>query len=165
MPGRPDAGPTASSSVLPAGTDDHVAISDALLRFAAGVDGGEADLIGSAFAEDATVDFGPCGAMLGLDFPLLEGRKAIVGFLAATARTQVTTHGVTNLRTHRVGEAATLIALVEATHILRDAPDRRFRMMTRYAADLVRDGELWRMRRMVIAGAWSEGEASVLLAR
>ncbi|MCJ2073998.1 nuclear transport factor 2 family protein [Methylobacterium sp. J-030] len=165
MPGRPDASPAAAASVLPAGADDPVAISDAPLRFAAGVDAGEADLIGSAFAEEATVDSAPCGRMLGLDFPPLEGREAIVGFLSATARTRITTPGVTNLRAHRVGEMATLTALVTATHMLRDAPNRRFCMMSRYAADLVRDSERWRMRRMVIAGAWSDGEAGVLLAR
>lgn len=164
MPGRPESA-KAEATVRPAPADDHVAISEALLRFAAGVDERRADLVASAFAEDATVDFGPCGRMLDLDFSPLEGREAIVGFLAATARTQVTTHAVTNLQSHRVGEAATLTALVEATHILRDDPARRFRMMTRYALHLAREDDLWRMRRMTIAGVWSEGEADVLLAR
>jgi hypothetical protein len=63
------------------------------------------------------------------------------------------------------GATASLTAPVEATPILRDAPDRSVRRMTRAAADLVRDGGFWRMRRMVIAGAWPENEAGVLPAR
>ena len=117
---------------------EKLAVADALLRFVAGVDAGDATLLASGVAPQAEVDFGPCGERLGLDFGVLHGRAAIVGFLAGTAERQVTSHAVTNPRTAVDGDGAHLSALVDAVHIVRAAPDTRFRMMNRYDAELRR---------------------------
>lgn len=63
-----------------ASADDHLSITDALLKFGAGTDAGDAALLTSAFTREAVVDFGPCGRKLGLDFEPLRGRDGIVVF-------------------------------------------------------------------------------------
>jgi hypothetical protein len=130
---------------------------DALFRFGAGVDHGDADLLATAFSDDAVVDFGPCGRRMGLEFPLPAGRETIVGFLRAKAGTQATTHVVTNGRAHVEGDVARLRALVDATPLPKGDHSRRCRTMNRYDVDLARD-DLWRMSRLVVSSAWLTGD-------
>ena len=144
---------------------ERLAAADALLRFAAGTDEGDAALLSSAFARDALVDFGPCGDKLGLPFPPLKGRDAIVGFLAGTSVRQITSHVVTNVRAAATTFGARVRALVEATHLKRDDPAQRFRMLDRYTADLSNDGEQWRIERLVIDNLWFEGDPRIMLHR
>ena len=112
-------------------------VVDALYRFGAGVDHNEPDLLASAFAGDAVVDFGPCGRAMGLDFPVLTGAETIVGFLRANAEVQTTSHVITNGRAKVEGGAAKLRALVDATHLPKSDHSRRCQMMNWYDADLV----------------------------
>ena len=144
---------------------ERLAVADALLRFAAGVDAGDAALLASAFAPDAAVDFRPCGERLGLDFGVLHGQATIVGFLAGTAERQVTNHAVTNPRTGIDGDGARLSALVDAVHIVRAAPATRFRMMNRYDAELRRGPGDWTIDRLTITNIWFDGDPRVLLTR
>lgn len=146
-------------------TEDRIMAGDALLRFAAGTDEGDADLIRSAFADAAVVDFGPCGAKLGLPFPPLEGRDAIVGFLAATSVHQMTSHVITNMRMAAVPDGIVVRALVEATHIVRREPSHRFRMLDPYHATLVRSEDGWRIKLLVIDNIWFEGDPRTMLCR
>lgn len=144
---------------------DRLAVLDALLRFAAGADAGDEDLITSAFTPDAEVDFGPCGRSLGLDFAVLRSRAAIVGFLACTAEWQVTSHAVTNPLAAIAGDRARLRTLVDAVHIVRDEPGTRFRMMNRYEAELDRGADGWAIDRLRINNVWFEGDPRTLLLR
>ena len=137
-------------------------IVDALLRFAAGTDDGDAALLGSVFTPEAVVDFGPCGRKLGMVFDPLIGAPAIVGFLGGTSRRQVTSHVITNPRVRLDGGRAQLRALVEATHVARDDRARRFRMMNRYDVELELRSDDWRIARMTIDGIWFEGDPAVL---
>ena len=57
---------------------DRYEITDALHRYAFGLDHGDADSLASAFTEDCEFDFRPAGKKLGIDFPKLNGREAIV---------------------------------------------------------------------------------------
>jgi len=59
-------------------TKPAIAVADALYRFAAGIDFNDADLLTSAFAENAVADFTPSATKLGIEFPVLEGRESIV---------------------------------------------------------------------------------------
>lgn len=145
--------------------DDHLAITDALLRFGAGTDAGDAALLASTFVVDAVVDFGPCGRKLDLAFEPLRGQAEIVGFLAGTAALQVTSHVVTNARARRQGDRASLRALVEATHIVRTDTDRRFRMMNWYEAKLEPDQGEWRITDLLIDNIWFEGDPHTILHR
>ena len=144
---------------------DRLGTGDALLRFAAGTDEGDAALIASAFSAQAIVDFGPCGDKLGLPFPPLEGRDAIVGFLAGTSVHQITSHVVTNVRVKDMPKRAEMRALVEATHIVRADPSRRFRMLDRYFAEVVLNAGDWRIERLVIDNIWFEGDPRIMLHR
>ncbi len=148
-----------------ASADDHLQAMDALYRFGAGVDHGDARLLASAFSDDAVIDFTPCGRALGLDFPLMKGSSMIVGFLGATAATQVTTHVVTNGRVQVDGNATRLCALVDATHFARDDQAQRLEMVNWYEAELVRTESPWRIRRLVIKNVWFAGDPQVLLRR
>lgn len=81
-----------------ASADDHLTITDALLRFGVGTDDGDAAMLASAFAAQAVVDFGPCSRKLDLKLEPLRGRDAIVGFLVGTSTLQATSHVVSNAR-------------------------------------------------------------------
>src|SRR5204862_3981385 len=60
---------------------DRYEIADALHRFAFGLDHGDADSLASTLMEDCVLDFRPAARKLGLDFPKLTGRQAIVDAL------------------------------------------------------------------------------------
>ena len=143
----------------------HLGIADALLRFAAGVDRSDPSLLSSVFADDAVVDFRPCGRKLGLDFPVLQGAETITGFLAAGSRLQVTSHVVTNTRVRASGDASLSESLVDATHLVRADPRKRFRMMNWYEVESVRAEASWRIRKLTIDNVWSDGDAQILMAR
>ena len=54
-------------------TAERQEVVGAMYHFGAGVDHNDADLLATAFSEDAVVDFGPCGRAMGLDLPMLTG--------------------------------------------------------------------------------------------
>ena len=146
-------------------SDDHIAVTDTLLRFGAGVDDGDKDLLSTAFSDDAVVDFGPCGRKMGLDFPLMTGGKAIISFLGSTASTQITSHVVTNARVHVDGSDAKLRALVDATHHPKGDHTRHCRMMNWYDVALVRENSHWMIRHLVIDNVWFTGDPNILTGR
>lgn len=154
-----------SNSNSAVSANDHIHVTDALLRFGAGVDDGDTHLLVTAFTSDAVVDFGPCGQKMGLDFPMMSGGETIVGFLGTTARTQTTSHVVTNARVHVEGNEARLRALVDATHRPKPDPSRHCRMMNWYEVKLVKDQTFWRMRHVVIYNLWFTGESKILMER
>ena len=69
------------SSDLAQQANDRYEIVDTLHRYAFGLDHGDADSLASAFTEDCLLDFRPAGRKLGIDFPRLTGRQAIVDAL------------------------------------------------------------------------------------
>ena len=144
---------------------ERLEVVDAVYRFGAGVDHNDADLLATAFSEDAVVDFGPCGRAMGLDFPVLTGAATIVGFLCSNAEKQTTSHVITNGRTRIDGGSAVLRILVDATHLPNDDHSRRCQMMNWYDVELVKDANAWRMRRIVISNAWFTGDVQVLLGK
>ena len=102
---------------------------------------------------------------MGLDFPVLTGSGTIFRFLRANAETQTTSHVITNGRAQVYGNAAALRVLVDATHLPKDDHSRRCQMMNWYDVSLVKEADLWRMRRVVISSAWFTGDIQVLLGR
>ena len=145
--------------------DAHLGVADTLLRFGAGVDRGDASLLASVFTDDAVVDFRPCGGKLGLDFPVLQGARAITGFLAGSAHTQVTSHVVSNTRVQVEGALGRSRSLVDATHLVKADPRRRFRMMNWYEVEAVGSEVLWRIRSLAIDNVWFGGDPQILLVR
>lgn len=58
--------------------NDRFEIADTLRRYAFGLDHGDTDSLGSTLTEDCRFDFTPAARKLGLDFPRLTGRDAIL---------------------------------------------------------------------------------------
>lgn len=142
--------------------NDTLAILDALYRFAAGIDLRDHALLASAFAEDAISDFRPAAARAGFEYPVLEGRDAIVAALSASLAQLDTTHSVSNPRVSIAGDTARLDALVEAQHVPRSDPARHYLMKNRYDVELARRGDVWVIRRLTIDNVWRSGDPAIL---
>lgn len=142
---------------------DRVEIIDALYRFGLGQDRKDRALFASSFAADAELDFRPAAERWGAAPPVLTGRDAIADTILALFAGRVdTTHQVTNPRVTIDGDTAHLNALVEAQHLLSPAHDVHALLKNRYDAGLVRDGDRWVLRRVVIENAWYTGDPAAI---
>jgi hypothetical protein len=146
---------------------DHLEIADTLYRYAAGLDGNDAVLLASVFTEDAILDGSPTGAKIGVQWPTVSGRHAIVALCTGFIGPLDTSHSVTNVRVLAEGSGASVSALQLAQHYpAGTGPDpgqgRRLLLMSRLDAETVRDAGRWRVRRLTIDNAWAEGDISVI---
>jgi hypothetical protein len=141
---------------------DKLAVVDALYRFAAGIDLNDRALLASALAENAISDFRPAAAKAGFEYPVIQGREAIVTALSTSLSKLDTTHSVSNPRVSVDGDKALLEALVEAQHVPRDATSRHYLMKNHYKVDLVRQGSDWVIQRTVVDNIWCDGDLEVL---
>ena len=145
---------------------DRYEIADALHRFAFGLDHGDADSLSSALTEDCILDFRPAGRRLGLDFPKLTGRQAIVDTLIPLLGPLDTSHSVNNLQIEVGDDLATLYGYVMAQHFMPREGSRpgteNALLMNRYDCELVRDGQKWRFKRIAIDNAWAQGNPEIL---
>ncbi len=145
---------------------DRTEIADALYRYAAGLDLGDADVLASSFAEDIIFDFTPAANKAEVEFPVLSSRGVVVKSLIATLGPLDTSHSVSNIQTTVDGDSATLKAHILAQHFLPGQgprPDctKHALVMNRCNADLVRDGDTWRISRLTIDNVWFEGDPAV----
>lgn len=145
---------------------DRTEIADALYRYGLGLDLGDADLFGSAFAPDAEWDFRPAAARWGGRPPLLSGRDTITTVvLGGFAGRVATTHQATNPRiaVDVDGDAARLTALVEAQHLL--IADRSVRALLKNRCDLalVRADPGWVITTMRVDNLWYAGDPAGVL--
>jgi SnoaL-like protein len=97
---------------------DRYEIADTLHRYAFGLDHGDADSLASAFTEDCVLDFRPAGRKLGIDFPRLTGRQAIVEALLPFLGPLDTSHTASNLQIEISGDSATLYGYVMSQHFM-----------------------------------------------
>lgn len=145
---------------------DRYEIADAVHRFAFGLDHGDADSLASTLTEDCVLDFRPAGKKLGLDFPRLAGRQAIVDALIPLLGPLDTSHTVSNVQVEVSEDSATLYCYVLAQHFMpREGPrpgSENALLMNRYDCELVRDGQKWRFKRMTIDNAWAQGNPEIL---
>jgi ketosteroid isomerase-like protein len=148
---------------------DRYEIADTMHRYAFGLDLGDADSLASAFTEDCVLDFTPAGRKLGLDFPILTGRQAILDALLPFIGPLDTTHTASNLQIEISGDTATLHAYVMSQHFMPREGSRRGSenalLMNRYDCELIRDGQIWRFKRVTIENAWMQGDPEILNAR
>lgn len=148
--------------------NDRYEIADTLHRYAFGLDHGDADSLASAFAKDAVLDFAAAGAKLGIDFPLLNGRDEIVKALLPMIGPLDTSHTPSNIQVEVSGDTANLHAYLMTQHFMPgDGPRRGSEyalLMNRYDAELTRDGQKWRFKRVAIDNAWAEGDVSIITA-
>ena len=145
---------------------DRYEIADAVHRFAFGLDHGDADSLASTLTEDCVLDFRPAGKKLGLDFPRLAGRQAIIDALIPLLGPLDTSHTVSNVQVEVSEDSATLYCYVLAQHFMpREGPrpgSENALLMNRYDCELVRDGQKWRFKRMTIDNAWAQGNPEIL---
>ena len=143
---------------------DQLEIADTLHRYAFGLDHNDADALGSAFTEDCTFDFTPAGGKLGLRFPKLSGREAVVRSLISLLGPLDTSHTVSNLQVKISGDSATAQAYIMAQHFMpSDGPRRGTEnALLMNHCELVRDGPKWRLSRVKIENAWAEGDPEIL---
>ena len=145
---------------------DRYEIADALNRFAFGLDHGDADSLSSALTEDCVLDFRPAGRRLGLDFPKLTGRQAIVDTLIPLLGPLDTSHSVNNLQIEVGDDLATLYGYVMAQPFMpREGScpgTENALLMNRYDCELVRNGQRWRFKRIAIDNAWAQGNPEIL---
>jgi hypothetical protein len=148
---------------------DRYEIADTLHRYAFGLDHGDTDSLASAFTEDCIFDFRPAGRKLGIDFPKLSGREAIVNELIPLLGPLDTSHTVSNLQIEISDDSATLYAYVMSQHFMPREGCRRGSenalLMNRYDCELVRDGQKWRFKCVKIDNAWMQGDPEILNAR
>ncbi len=148
--------------------DDRAEIADALYRYAFGLDHGDADSLASAFTEDCVFDFTPAAAKLSIKFSVVTGRDAVVSALIPLIGPLDTSHSASNLQIEVNGDTATLHAHVLSQHFMPGEGPRQGTeytlFMNRYDADLVRDGQRWRMKRVTIDNAWAEGDPALITA-
>src|ERR1700759_1345611 len=90
--------------------NDRYEIADALHRFAFGLDHNHADSLASALTEDCRFDFTPAGKKLGIRFPEVNGRDAILQSVLPLIGPLDTTHSASNLQMEISGDTATLTA-------------------------------------------------------
>jgi SnoaL-like domain len=146
---------------------DRYEIADTLHRYAFGLDHGDPDSLASALTEDCLFDFRPAGAKLGIDFPALTGREAIVGNVLPLIGPLDTSHTASNLQIEiRENNSATLSAYVMSQHFMPWQGSRRGSenalLMNRYDCELARDGQKWRFKRITIDNAWVQGDPEIL---
>jgi hypothetical protein len=126
-------------------------------------------VLASSFTEDVVFDFTPALLAAGVEFPVLSSRDVVVKSLIAAVGPLDTSHTASNIRITVNGDSATLKAYVMAQHFLpgegpRPDRTRHALLMNRYDADLVRDGDMWRISRLTIDNVWFEGDPSVATA-
>jgi SnoaL-like domain len=148
---------------------DRSEIADTLHRYAFGLDHGDADSLASALTEDCRFDFRPAGKKLGLPFPLLSGRDAILQTVLPLIGPLDTSHTASNLQIEISENTATLYAYVMSQHFMpREGSQRGSEnalLMNRYDCELVRDGQKWRFKRVTIDNAWAQGDPEILNVR
>lgn len=144
---------------------DRLAIVDALYRLGAGIDENSAELLESTATADAVVDFGPAARTMGIDFPVLRGRAAIVSTLTASVGLLDTTHVVTNPRIETIDGKILLKAIVEAAHFPPNDHSRRCIMKNRYVAEMRQEAGSWRIATLDVQCAWYDGDPAVLLGK
>ncbi|MFS8201538.1 nuclear transport factor 2 family protein [Streptomyces sp. CWNU-52B] len=153
--------PLASPASLTA-TADKLAVVETLYRYAAGLDLRDKDLLASAFAEDAVADFGPATAKAGHAYPPVEGRDTIAAALSGSLSHLDTTHSLSNPRVTLDGDTAHLEGIMACQHLPREDHSRHVLMTNRYDVELVRQGEVWVIRRVTVDNAWTDGDPTVL---
>lgn len=153
----------ASLDLIPASVDP----TDALVRFAFGLDAGDREILESAFTDDVLFDVSRVGDEQS-GFPAIEGRESVVGMLLLSMGPLDTMHALSNFRVHVDADTARLNCYAMAQHYrpgegpVRDKTDQVM-MGNAYDAELVRDGQSWRIKRLTIVTIWSQGNPDLLI--
>jgi hypothetical protein len=142
---------------------DRAEITEALFRFAAGLDHHDRALLESVLSLDATLDFTSPARRLGVDLPVFEGRHTVLEAVINSSASLDTTHSVTNPRIVEYdGKRAVLGALVEEHYLPRDGSGRHVILMNSYQVDLFAELGQWTIRHVKVDSLWLSGDPDVL---
>mgnify|MGYP005988389513 CR=1 FL=1 len=143
-------------------------VTDAVCRYATGLDTADASLLRSAFTSNAILDLSGL-SVLGLQFPPFQGRETIVDVcMKYVGEALDTSHTLSNFRVKVDGERdAKMSYLVEARHFrkgqslsLEEKED--FCTKSVYeGAVTVEDGE-WRLTTLSVRPMWCTGNVDVM---
>ncbi|MGW6898934.1 nuclear transport factor 2 family protein [Streptomyces sp. NPDC054919] len=145
---------------------DQAAITDALHRFAVGLDLGDEELYASALTEDVTIDMTPA-SKIGLEFTVLTPRDVVIRVGMDTVGRMDSSHMLSNIRTVIDGDTARAQCYAQAEHYppaqgSDPSLTAHALMMNNYNVDLVRDGDQWRIKHLTIDNLWFRGDVQVL---
>ncbi len=149
------------------GLTDREAAIDAVIRFVCALDNGDSDLSASSLTKDAIMDLSPFDKA-GMKAQIVHGREDVVDkLMAAVGRPLDTTHSATNIRCTVDGDQASLTACILAQHFRGgQGPGPEFQEYwmngNQYECDIVRDGDLWKISRVLITPAWTLGTPEVM---
>ncbi|KNC99524.1 uncharacterized protein SPPG_04915 [Spizellomyces punctatus DAOM BR117] len=148
---------------------DHHQITTAIHRYAHGLDANDSASLSSAFTEDATLDFTPAATRIGISFPVMPGLPTILAVMLPTIGPLDTSHTITNIQTDLHGDEGKLTCLIESEHYPGgEGPKaesvKHITLMNRYEATVVRVGNEWKMKNVLVYNLWAVGDTSNSLA-
>jgi hypothetical protein len=120
--------------------------------------------------EDAVLDMTPF-QKIGWDSKSTVGRPEVVKLLMDAVGTGLdTTHSATNIRCTVDGDSAELTSAILAQHFRRgEGPSPKFQdyylFGNFYKAEIVREGDIWRIKKLTIAPGWTQGNPEVMKVR
>ncbi|TPX66357.1 hypothetical protein SpCBS45565_g04506 [Spizellomyces sp. 'palustris'] len=163
--------PALKGSIIMAGLQDlldHHQITSAIHRYAHGLDANDSASLSSAFTEDATLDFTPAATRIGISFPVMPGLPTILAVMLPTIGPLDTSHTVTNIQTNLHGDEGKLTCLIESEHYpASEGPKaesvKHITLMNRYEAQVVRVGNEWKMKNVLVYNLWAVGDTSVII--
>ncbi|PTB66682.1 hypothetical protein BBK36DRAFT_1198105 [Trichoderma citrinoviride] len=122
---------------------------EVLVRYADGLDRGDAAQFESCFAEDAILDLSPF-SVLGMTYQPIHGRAAITAeCMKAVGTTLETTHSLTNflVTLNETNDSASVSCLSEAQHVKKghefdtESQDTALIVKCRYEATIAQEGD------------------------
>ncbi|KAK3717671.1 hypothetical protein LTR37_005738 [Vermiconidia calcicola] len=149
------------------GLTDREAAIDAIIRFVCSLDEADGGLCASSLTEDMIMDLTPFNR-IGMDNEPVTGKAAVVErLMAAVGRPLDTTHMATNIRCTIDGDTAQLRCTVLAQHFRRgEGPSPEYQdyylFGNQYKASEVREGNMWKVSRLLISPAWTQGNPDVM---
>ena len=149
------------------GLTDREAAIDAVIRFVCALDEADSELSTSSLTTDAIMDLSPF-SKAGMKSRVVHGREEVVDILmSAVGRPLDTTHSATNIRCTVDGDKADLSCCILAQHFKAgQGPSPEFQDYwfngNQYSCNIVRDGELWRISKVLITPVWTFGNPDVM---
>jgi hypothetical protein len=141
-------------------------IVDAVYRFATGMDLRDRALFESAFSPEGALDLTRAARRLGMELPVMRGRKVIADIIMDETNRIDTTHSVTNPRIVAYdGKHAHLTALVEAQNLPREDHSRHLLLKNLFTVELSKHDGAWAIDYLQIENLWLDGDPQVLFPR
>lgn len=149
------------------GLTDREAAIDALTRFVCALDEGDPDLLRSSITEDMLMDLSPFDK-IGRSYSSFSGKETVVErLMKVVGQSMDSTHMITNIRTKGSGDSLEIACYALAQHYrLGQGPSPDFQdfylMGNKYKAQVVRDGDVWRVKSLRVEPAWTQGVPGVM---